>query len=85
MRVINDLKGKIMSPEEAVKKLMLNTKSIAFGGMGGQSVPKVIPKAMSENQRYFSGITVYTGGGTTKSFEKNIFIFCIPFNIPMHG
>ncbi len=72
MRVINDLKGKIMSPEEAVKKLMLNTKSIAFGGMGGQSVPKVIPKAMSENQRYFSGITVYTGGGTTKSFEKNI-------------
>lgn len=72
MRVINEIKSKIMSPEEALKKLMVNVKSIAFGGMGGQSVPKVIPKVMSENQQYFSGITVYTGGGTTKSFENNI-------------
>ncbi|WP_298279305.1 acetyl-CoA hydrolase/transferase C-terminal domain-containing protein [Ferroplasma sp.] len=72
MRVTKDLENKVMSPEEALKKHMKNIGSIAFGGMGGQSVPKVIPTAMSENSEYFPGMTIYTGGGTTKTFEKNM-------------
>ena len=72
MRVVKEFKEKITSPDDVFKKVLKHAKTLAFGGMGGQSVPKVIPKIIGENADNFTELTIYTGGGTTKSFENKI-------------
>ena len=69
MRIPPKLESKVMDPEDVFKKILKNKKSIAFGGMGGQSVPKIIPLIFKEHPQYFKGIQVYSGGGMTKSFD----------------
>ena len=72
MRVANEFRDKITSPDDALKRVLKHAKTIAFGGMGGQSVPKIIPDLIGENGYSFTDLTLYTGGGTTKSFERKI-------------
>ena len=68
----DEFKEKIMSSDDVLKKVLKHAKTIAFGGMGGQSVPKIIPGIIGENSESFTDLTLYTGGGTTKSFEEKI-------------
>ncbi len=70
MERIYGFNDKIISADDAVNKFFKNINSIAFSGMGGQSVPKEIPEAIHSNLNTNNAITLYTGGGTTKSFEK---------------
>lgn len=68
----SELEGKLTDEESAVRKHIITAHSIAFGGMGGQSVPKLIPRAMLEQKDELDGkaLTILTGGGGTASFEK---------------
>ncbi len=63
---------KLTDEESAVRQHVRGAKCLAFGGMGGQSVPKLIPSAMLSLRGELgeTGLTVLNGGGATASFEK---------------
>lgn len=70
-----ELQSKIMDPIKAVKLFLLSASSIAFGGMGGQSIPKSIPDAIAkvkETENIDFSFAVFTGGATTPRFEENL-------------
>lgn len=68
------LRKKIAEPESLARTIMKGARTIAFGGMGGQSVPKAFPKALSDISDSIrdSPLTIFTGGGATPSFERYI-------------
>lgn len=75
------IETKIMEPDDAVRLFIPKASSIGFGGMGGQSVPKAIPKAiaeLSENENFRFNLNVFTGGGGTSQFEEHISKIEIP-------
>ncbi len=69
-RITGAMKEKIIDTDKATKMLM-NAGSIAVGGMGGQSIPKEIPSALAMNAKS-KNIILYTGGGTTNTFENKM-------------
>ena len=76
-----DLESKIMDPTNAVRLFISKASSIGFGGMGGQSVPKAIPRAMaevSEKENINFSLSIFTGGGGTQQFEDNLSKIDIP-------
>ncbi len=69
-RITGSFREKVISVDEAAR-MLTNANSIAFGGMGGQSIPKEIPSELSINAKG-KNITLYTGGGTTDTFEDEM-------------
>lgn len=65
---------KLTDPDTVVMKLMPKVKTLAFGGMGGQSVPKAFTNSLARlsGKMDFNNLTLFTGGGGTEGFEKAI-------------
>jgi acyl-CoA hydrolase len=84
-----ELAEKVMDPIDAVKKYFPKDGVIAFGGMAGTAIPKVIPRAIN---KYLSLVgeklgpyIVFTGGSVTLEFDDNIMSLPIERKYPVVG
>ncbi len=76
-----ELESKIMDPLNAVRLFVSKKALVAFGGMGGQSVPKLIPDAIArleESEDMNFSLTVFTGGSGTPRFENDLSKVSVP-------
>lgn len=67
-------RDRVMDADEAVRRFVPTTGSIAFSCMGGSSLAKEIPEALgrsAEGGRRYE-LTLLTGGATTAAFESCI-------------
>lgn len=72
---LREFESKVMDPMNVVKNFIVNGLSIGFGGMGGQSVPKAIPRAIAElveKENLQISLNIFAGGGGTPQFERSL-------------